>query len=365
MLALNGCGGGGGSSSSPSTGSGTLPLDAGGAGVTLTPLVDPAAGGNPSATFSLAVALNDSNQIVGYAETAAGSEFRAAIWTVDADGGTTAAPSALAPLANHTFSAAFAVDAAGQAVGESRGPLGYSAVIWKTAAATALPPLVGGRGATAFGISPDGSFIVGQAEDLNFNLRAVIWPVDALGNISAPVALPVDVFTRGTPTDPLPSTFSTAGSVNDNGWVVGTVEDGDGTPHAVLWRPSGAAFTTVDLRTGGEESSSAFAINSLGQVAGEAELVAGEFSAVLWADDGTGEFKRATLEGTATASAINDSGRVAGAATAAPLARVWDSTVAPATKVSLFNTESLAYGINAANLVVGFHGSAGFIKKIN
>ena len=311
------------------------------------------------------MALNDSNQIVGYAETAAGSEFRAAIWTVDANGGATAAPSALAPLVNHTFSAAFAVDAAGQAVGESRGALGYSAVIWNSVVATPLPSLVGGGGATAFGISPDGRFIVGQAEDPDFNLRAVIWSVDALGNIPAPVALPVDVFTTGTLTDPLPSTFSTASSVNDDGWVVGTAEDGDGVAHAVLWQPFGAAFTTIDLRTGGEESSSAFAINSLGQLAGESELVAGEFSAVLWADDGTGEFKRATLEGTATASAINDSGRVAGAATAAPLATVWDSTLTPATQVSLFNTDSQAYGINSDNLVVGRNGTAGFIKKIN
>ena len=357
VLLLAGCGGGGSSSSA------TAPLAPGGQGVTLSPVTDPGAGGNATASFSLAVALNDDGQVVGFAETAANSEFRAAIWTVDVAGATTAVPTPLPPLAGHTFSAAFAVDDNGQVVGESRGTTEFSAVIWKTAtAATPLPPLVAGRGATAFGISSDGRLIVGEAEDVSFNRRAVIWEVNLDGTIADPVALPVDAFTIGT----LPSRGSVANAVNDNGWVAGEVEDGEGISHAVLWRPGvGGTFITTDLRQGLEISSSAFAINSLGQVVGESELTAGNNAAVIWADNGEGEFTRTTIEDTAEATGINDLGRVAGMATAAPLATVWNAGALIGAPTRLFSTASQAYDINNSNLVVGAQGGVGFVKKVN
>lgn len=353
---LAGCGSGG--SSSPAA-----PLAPGGAGVTLSPVIDPGVGGNATASFSLAVAINDAGQVVGYAETAANSEFRAAMWTVDATGAPTAAPTPLPPLAGDTFSAAFSVDDSGQVVGESRGVNGSSAVIWKTtAAATPLPALVAGRGATAFGISPDGKSIVGEAEDINFNRRAVLWEVKPDGTIDDPLPLPVDAFTRGT----VLSTGSVANNVNNNGWIVGEVKDGEGVFHAVLWRHNqGGVFTTTDLHQASEVASEAVAINGLGQMVGEAELTAGNFAAVKWVENGAGGFTRTTIENTAKATAINDLNRVAGEATETPLATVWDPGALIGGTTRLFTTASQAYDINNSNLVVGAQGGVGFVKKVN
>lgn len=370
ILALAGCGGGGGSSRSGGTPpGGTAPLDPAGPGVVLTPIQEPAAGGSPTASFSNAVAINDAGTVVGFAETAAGSTFEAARWQVDAAGAPTVAPEPLKPLAGNAFSAAFAVDEDGNVVGVSAEGEAFVAVLWKagTNDPVKLPALSPGGWSAAYGVNPAGTIIVGEAEDAFFDTRAVYWTVAPDGTVSDPAELPVEIFAKGTAEAPLPSTFGTANGANDLGWIVGEVADGEGTSHAVLWRPTGAggAYVATDLRRGGEVGSVALAVNALGQVAGEAEITAGVISPVLWADDGQGEFKRTLLAASGSAVALNDLQRAAGRtgqSDGSARAAVWDLAAGTAA-VELFSEASEVNDINNNGLVVGRKGAAGFIKR--
>lgn len=369
VLALTGCGGGGGKSSTPVAGGTPAPIDPGGAGVTLAPIQDTATGGSPTASFSNAVAINDAGTVVGFAETAAGSTFEAARWQVDTTGAPTVAPAPLNPIAGNTFSGAFSIDEAGNAVGVSAEGEGFVAVLWKAGATdpVKLPALSPGGRSTAYGINPAGTIIVGEAEDALFDTRAVYWRVNPDGTVSAPAELPVDIFAKGTVAEPLPSTFGTANGVNDQGWIVGEVVDGEGTSHAVLWRPTGAggSYVATDLRRGGESGSVALAINALGQIAGEAEITAGVISPVVWADDGTGEFKRSLLAPSGSAVALNDmqlaAGRT-GQSDGSTHAAFWDLAAGTAA-VELFTEASEINDINNNGLVVGRKGTVGFIKR--
>lgn len=358
-LIMAGCGGSGNNSAVPAAA--LAPLDSGGGGVTLTPIQDPVQGGSISANFSSAVAINDAGRVIGFAETAAGSSLRAAAWSVDATGVATQAPTELKPLGVNTFSAAFGVDAAGNVVGQSSDGTGMVAVLWKNGVAEPerLPTLATGGFSSANGISPDGRWIVGEAEDAGFVSRAVVWPLTG-GVVGTPVVLPE---TFALPT--VAGAFAAAYGVNNSGWVVGEVEDDQPRFHAVIWRPLIAGgYELIDLRGNGEEGSSAFAINSLFQVVGESEASVGSFVPMLWAADTTGEYKPTLLAPAGTAVGLNNFGHIVGWNTATPLAAFWDSAV-PATTVNLFTTDSQAFGINNDNLVVGRTGTQGFIKRAN
>jgi len=307
----------------------------------------------------VAVGINDANQVIGFAETAAGSELRAAVWNVDATGSASAAPAPLKPLGNNTFSAAFAIDDAGNAVGQSRDGLLLSAVIWKDGVTEPerLPSLATGAASAAFGISPDGSLIVGEAQDATFRTRAVIWQVSGTGVIGAPTVL-----SEALPAPATAGGYASANGVSDVGWIAGIVEDADGNERAALWRPDGVGgYTLTDLRRGGEINSEAVAVNLAGQVVGLSESAPGNLVPAMWADDGTGEFKRTDLAAAGGAVAINASGRIAGWESATPLATIWDGV----TPTNLLSTASQAYGLNNNGLVVGASGDSGFVIPAN
>ena len=351
LLSVAGCGGGGGTPASGTSGGNSSPPPPALGGTTaLTPA-------GPTAVFSLAVAINDANTIVGTAETTAGSIFTAAFWTVDATGTTASAPTALESLTPGGYSSGFALDAAGDIVGQADDGLALVAVLWRSGSTTpeALPALFPGGFSTAYGISPDGNLIVGEAEDASFTTRAVAWPVNA-GVVQSPLTLP-EAFALPD----LPGTFASAYAVNDAGWIVGEVEDDGGQSHAVYWQPDGnGGYTMGDLRGGGEISSLAQGINSLNQIVGESETSPGSFAPALWADDGTGEFKRTEVATVGGAASINDTGRIAGWDGPTPKARVWDADSLSGT--DLFSTASQAYAINNNDLVVGHNGTEGFVR---
>jgi hypothetical protein len=382
-LLLAGCGG---SSSSNTVGStqDPPPLDQ----------IDNGEGGTITAVFTSAVDINDANQVVGYAQITDGAPLMAALWTVANDGTPTGTPIALKGLAVGEFNAAFAIDETGTSgsevvlgniVGQSSTGNGIQqvAVIWEAGASepTELPRLNqnSARNSAAFGISPDGTMIVGMHEkNIGTNLnpiiveRPVLWQRDAqtvsgYSIIELPFAIDADAVSPNFTS----SAYGVGNAVNDAGWIAGELENKNGRLHAVIWVPSlGGGYLAadaIDLRSGGEEGSAAYAINAANEVVGEREGDPGVFEPTLWTHDGgtPGEFKFTSLAADGSAVAINENGIIAGWVGTGALARasVWEGN----TTTNLFTTESQAYGMNNVDepMVVGRNGSIGYVKKAN
>jgi len=365
-LILAGCGGGGGgSSTAPDGGTGgggggggtTGALDTGGAGLVLNQVAGAAAAVN----FSTAIDVNDLNQIIGYAEVTPGAPFTAAQWTVTTTGTATAAPSALAPISGNTFSAAFALDETGNAVGQSADGARLVAVVWPdgNSPPTPLPQLTAAGNSSAYGISADGSVIVGEAQDAAGTTRAVAWLADGQGIYGAPILLPVSLFATGADLSPFNSAAAVARVGTNEILVVGEAVSGDDTIHAALWRShnGGVNFTASDLGT----DHVALAVNGSRQVVGEKDST---LAPVSWAIDAQGVFSPPTsLAVAGGAVAVNENGRMAGWSGGVGQATIWNGT----TPSLLFTTASQAFGLNneTAPLVVGRNGNQGFVKRVN
>lgn len=356
-LLLAGCGNSSNQSGTPTVqhpGS----LDVGGDGFTLTDAVDDQ-GATVTVNFSNAVDINDSNQVIGFAELTAGADFVAAMWTVDIAGSVTVTPHELAPIAGNTFSAAFAIDDLGNVVGQSADGDRLVAVLWTAegGAPTPLPALTATGNSKAFGISADGSLIVGEAQDATSRTRGVIWIADGRGAfVNPPVVLPFAAFAVSGEL----SRYSSASGVARVGaseiLVVGEAEAGDLTMRAALWRSinNGSTFTASSLGT----DYVAFAVNESGKVVGESES-----APVMWTVTGGVASAPVALADSGSAVAINENGRAAGWTGLDPRAAVWnDSTPSP-----LFTTSSQAFGLNnnTQPLVVGRLGNQGFIKRVD
>jgi len=363
--ALVGCGGGGGDASAPVPGAAPGALDAGGSGLSLARAVNEQ-DETVNVNFSSALGVNDFNEIIGFAEITPGAHFTAALWMVNTAGSTSVTPAPLHPIAGNNFSAGFAIDEGGTVVGQSEKGLQLVAVIWHAGASapTELPALTGTGDSGAYGISADGSLVVGEAQDATGRFRAVIWRADGAGQFSTPPqVLPFTVFAVGGES----STFSSASGVDRVGsaiWVVGEAENGIGIMRAALWRSAdGTIFTATDLGLVGEAGSSAYAVNSNSHIVGEVETDAGNFVPVLWTADGLGGFSRTALAANGSAVAINENDRIAGWSGPSDLATVWSGT----TPETLYSTASWAYGLNnnAQPLVVGRSGGMGFVKRVN
>jgi uncharacterized membrane protein len=358
LLLLGGCGGGGGSTAAGPVSSTNPPAVIN--QVTLDPIQDVTQGGSAGASYSAGVAINDNNQVIGFAETGTGSEFHAALWSVASDGTLNAAPTNLKPIVGNAFSAAFGIDGHGNVVGQSSDGARLVAVIWKVGAIgpERLPALTGGASSCALAINAAGSLIVGESQDTTFTTRAVVWPVTN-GLVGTPALLGDDLSNNAAL-----GSYSSARGVNDNNWIVGVSEDTNEQDHAVLWRPDGAGhYVLTDLASGGEEGSDAVAINLAGQVVGTAEPNPGVFVPVLWSENDQGKFTRTELASSGGGAAINNSGRIAGWESTLPLATVWSASTAG--KTNLYPTASQAYGLNNNNLVVGTRGEAGFVLLTN
>lgn len=369
-LLAAGCGGGGGSSSAPAP-----QLTPGGAGLP----IDQAPGTTVPANFASTVAVNDANQVIGFVETTPGAPFTAALWTVSTTGAATVTPTALKPIGANTSSAAFAIDANGNVVGQSANGAQQVAVRWEFGVAEPqqLPAVDVGNSA-AFGINADGDLIVGEAQ-IGAVTRAVIWVANAQGQFtSAPTVLPVNAFAvetvPGQP--PVSSPFSSAngvaraGAAGNDILVAGEVEDGAGVKHAVLWSKDGAAplFDANKLPTDGVVGSVALDVNIDGQIVGEVETTTNVFAAAMWKFEdnaGTVVITPTILTANATAAAINDNGRVVG--TAAGKATAWNIAGAQLVMTTLHATPSQAYGSNNGDatgyLVVGVNNGKGFVLK--
>ncbi|KIH77780.1 hypothetical protein SAMN05660860_01277 [Geoalkalibacter ferrihydriticus] len=356
LTLLAGCGGSSGSGTTTQVGT----LEVGGAGLAIDQMVDDT--GTPvTADFSVPIDINDSFEVIGYAALAANSPFVAALWEVNADGAASVAPVALETLGG--YAAAFAIDEFGNAVGQAADGDRLAAVLWTNGGTTVqtlqnLPNAPATATSKAYGISADGTLIVGEAQDATVRTRGVFWIADGQGNFGAAQVLPFAAFAVGGEA----SRFSSASGVAKVGsgeiLVVGEAEAGDLSMRAALWRSTnnGATFTAINLGT----DHLAYAVNENGLVVGESDLVG---APVMWTVTG-GVVSGPVALGTAgSAVAVNENGRIAGWTGDLPRATLWSGT-APAT---LFNTASEAYGLNndTQPLVVGREGSKGFVKRVN
>lgn len=309
--------------------------------------------------FTTATAVNNGGSVVGYSENASG-EVQAVRWSVNATDGSVSAPTPLVGVAGgNTYSAAYAINHAGLAVGESAAASGvFVATVWNAAGtASALAASVSfpvaGRSA-AHGVNNRATpQIVGEATNVDGALRAVLWH----GVAGAPVDL--GILAGGT--------FSSALAISNDGLVVGEADTASGATHAVAWRVDASGVKTagpVDLGliTVADVRSMALGVDSSGRVVGESEDNTGVVHAGLWTLNAStlAPTAKTDLGAVGSAAAINEVNRIAGYLGSAVRAIVWDTrNTALADSAAPGTTAAEAFGVNDGNLLVGMVATAG------
>ena len=136
--------------------------------------------------------------------------------------------------------------------------------------------------------------------------------------------------------------------INDQGQVAGAAV-GLAGQDAFTWSPRDGFVTLARFPTA--DFMSAFAINESGVVAGNAEWQDGTSRPVIWTDPGHAQ----DLGISGTANDINDRGHVVGTLSPQGLgvAYLWDATNGATLLGTLGGSYSVAYGVNAADEVVG------------
>lgn len=231
---------------------------------------------DPGHSDSWALGINDRNEVIGGHEV--NNQTHGFVWQA----GTV---TDLGTRAGGDYSLAEAINRNGDIVGESgsyAAPGGIHAVLWHAGAISDLGTLGGNSLATAIN---DTGVIVGSSElqPSGAQFRAVMWSQGAMKVLPT---LPGSYYD-------MPTVLNAAG--NTAGYSVLP----SGTPHAVVW----VNGTIQDLGLG-----RAIALNSLGQVLVQGVDAQGRSFPFIW-DHG----KKITFPATVlTATALNDSGQVAG-----------------------------------------------------
>lgn len=148
---------------------------------------------------------------------------------------------------------------------------------------------------------------------------------------------------------------SQGASINASGQVVGYSSSNSGYPRAFRWTATGGMQDLGTLR--GFGNSFANGINDAGQITGLADTVSGKTHAFRW-EEATGMQDLGTLPGGtySTGRAINSAGNVAGYADNAAgqtHAMRWTPGLGMEDLGTVGGTNSGAYGINSAGVVVG------------
>jgi uncharacterized membrane protein len=365
-LALSGCGSGGGSSSS-SGGTGGGGGGGGGTagGAVSSALFEEAAMPGFGGSFTAGVAINDSAvpEVVGFSENDT-AVVKAASWTIV--GGVPSVAAELAPLAGNTYSAAYGINNGGIAVGESGATADVGglptadantvAVYWPRGAVDPAPlstaGLFAGRASAAYAINTAGQVVGEAAANADGDTVAVFWP----GVGSSPVVL------AGLPTSG--SASSSAYSIAADGTIVGESRNAAGRMQAVAWLPTGPGAYGGPVPLAplvNQRASVALGVDDAGHIVGEAELEDGTLRGMVWNDDGS---VLADLGAATSAAAINADGWISGTAAASTgndQAIVWN-LADPADNQVISPAFSQAYDINDAGIVVGVSGTGASIS---
>ncbi len=246
-------------------------------------------GGDDSAAFG----INGSGQVVGQANSSAGSLDQAFLWTQGAgmvDLGTLGGAS----------SAANAINASGQVAGQSDMASGFvHAFLWSQSGGLRdLGILPGGQQSGANAINSAGE-IAGWA-NVGTSDHAITWTQNG-GLVDLGITA---------------SCGSTAFGINDSAVVVGWFNNSAGcsfTSHGFSWT-HGGGFKDLGVLSGGQYSF-AYGINAAGQIVGTGQSSSNAPVAVLWTADGTIHdlntlISSKLLRKLVAANAINNAGQI-------------------------------------------------------
>jgi probable HAF family extracellular repeat protein len=212
-----------------------------------------------------------------------------------------------------------------------------------------VPVHIGGTlPGTAFGLDiNDAGVIAGYTQNGAGGIRAFrAAGTSAVILDTLPGTLQVDGYTRAV-------------AINSSGQIVGEAVPATGFPHAVLWNTSNAI---QDLGTLGGSTSSAIDINDAGQVIGTSLLADGTTTHFFLWSAGTGMQDISPLLGSATSIlAINNSGQIAGtmATSGGSHAFVYTPGSGVRDLGTLGGTSSSPTGLNNLGQVVGSSTTAG------
>jgi probable HAF family extracellular repeat protein len=258
--------------------------------------------GTLSGADSYAAGINDAGQVVGYSDTAGGSDH-AFITGLNGVGmrdlGTLGAAESYATGINN----------AGQVIG-SYSIGGYSDTFITGPNGVGMTALnTGGLFSTssAYGINDAGQ-VVGYSLDLSGSQYAP-WGYSSVSQafITGPNGVGAGVTDFSIPD----GDYSVATGINDAGQATGYFGTADGSEHAFITGHNGVGVT--ELGTLGGTYSKATGINGAGQVVGESSTADGSEHAFITDPDGMGMTDLGTLGGTDSfATGVNDAGQVVG-----------------------------------------------------
>ena len=209
----------------------------------------------------------------------------------------------------------------------------YHAFLWQNRVMQDLGTL-GGTNSYAYGINDTGQVVGYSATTGGYN-RAFLWQSGVMEDL-------------GT----LGGLSSAARAINNNAQVVGGSSTAGGSGHAFLWQNE----AMTDLGTlPGSSSSSAYGINSFGQVVGYSYFEDGPYyrRAFMW-QNGTMQ-DLGTLGGDSHANDINDNGQVVGwsyTTGGSSHAFLWQNGVMTDLGI-LGGNSSYAYAINSNGVIAG------------
>jgi probable HAF family extracellular repeat protein len=231
----------------------------------------------------------------------------------------------------------FSINDPGDIAGHKIVPGGIIPMVWKNGQPFELQPLPGRQFGEVYAINNAGQMV---GESLNGNFVAPTTMRATLFSIDGP---PVDLGTLG-------GTKASAIDINEDGHIVGLADNAAGQSHAFLYKDG----VMHDLGTLGGTVSNANAINNNDEVVGRALLANGAIRAFLYKEGVM--YDLGTLGGAASvAFDINDKGEIVGFARVAngqAHAFLYKDGVMHDLG-TLGGTDSRAYGINNRGEIIG------------